>query len=254
CTGVLKHPDGFLLKPIYKEILGASEVSFYQAVANSRNNEPLYAIKCFLPKYFGTTVAKINMKEIKFLKLEDVSEGLIKPCVMDVKIGARTWDPNASAIKREIEEGKYASCKKTFGFCVPGYQLYDIVSGQFNKQSKQHCRTLNNETLPSAFREYLNWTCGLGHLLRDKFIEKLEELLQWWQIQRIYHIYSSSILLLYDAQDLEQYLVKTKALESLPLVRVYMIDFAHTFPAYDHQVDHNYINGLCSLIQILKNL
>jgi len=36
--------------------------------------------------------------------LQDVVEGLEKPCVMDMKIGAITWNPTASPSKIEKEK------------------------------------------------------------------------------------------------------------------------------------------------------
>ena len=42
--------------------------------------------------------------DLKFLKLKDVTEGYLKPCVMDVKIGKQTWEPNATLEKRKAED------------------------------------------------------------------------------------------------------------------------------------------------------
>lgn len=45
---------------------------------------------------------------------------------MDIKIGQRTWDPLADEEKRKCEESKYYECKQGLGFCIPGFQIYDL--------------------------------------------------------------------------------------------------------------------------------
>lgn len=64
-----------------------------------------------------------------FMKLENLTRGIQLPCVMDIKIGQRTWDPLADEEKIKIEESKYYECKQGLGFCIPGFQVYDL--GEF---------------------------------------------------------------------------------------------------------------------------
>jgi len=42
-----------------------------------------------------------------YLVLGDITEGYALPSVMDVKIGSRTWGPDAPMKKRQQEDKKY---------------------------------------------------------------------------------------------------------------------------------------------------
>ena len=42
---------------------------------------------------------------------ENLTAGLVSPCVMDIKIGARTYGPDAKESKRIQEDAKYQGTK-----------------------------------------------------------------------------------------------------------------------------------------------
>lgn len=42
--------------------------------------------------------------DVKFIILEDVTNDIAEPCVMDIKMGRQTWDPEASLEKRKNED------------------------------------------------------------------------------------------------------------------------------------------------------
>lgn len=50
---------------------------------------------------------------------------------MDIKIGQRTWDPLADEEKIKCEQSKYYECKQGLGFCIPGFQVYDLGESSF---------------------------------------------------------------------------------------------------------------------------
>ena len=68
---------------------------------------------------------------------------MAEPCVMDVKIGKRTWDPLASREKREGDDRKYAASKKAYGFAIPGFQVYDIETNELRKFGKDYGKKLD---------------------------------------------------------------------------------------------------------------
>lgn len=72
---------------------------------------------------------------------------MLDPCIMDIKIGKRTWDPLASPEKILAEESKYVDCKQKLGFCIPGFQVYNILTGKLKKMGKDYGKKLNEETL-----------------------------------------------------------------------------------------------------------
>lgn len=71
---------------------------------------------------------------------------MLEPCIMDVKIGKRTWDPLASEEKRNAEEQKYLSCKKNLGLCIPGFQVHSISTGRLKKYDKDYGKNLNEKS------------------------------------------------------------------------------------------------------------
>ena len=50
-----------------------------------------------------------------YLVLEDLTQGMRRPCVMDIKIGAQTYGPDASPAKQRQEDSKYLGTKKPLG-------------------------------------------------------------------------------------------------------------------------------------------
>lgn len=120
-----------------------------------------------------------------------------------------------------------------------------------------HCGACTNQGLfayISAFKHFFNHPHS--SIIIKKTIERLSELLAWWNIQQIIHLYSSSVLLTYDARHLEE-IINGKIIHQDndvgKWVKVYMIDFAHVFPA-NNTKDWNYFLGLSKLIEILKML
>lgn len=70
---------------------------------------------------------------------------MAEPCVIDIKIGSRTWDPLATPEKRKTEELKYAESKRTYGFCITGYQVYSVLSGRIRKYDRDYGKQLGVE-------------------------------------------------------------------------------------------------------------
>lgn len=56
------------------------------------------------------------------MKLEDVTRRFQKPCIMDVKIGQRSYDPFASQEKREQQIRKYPLMEE-IGFLLLGMRV-----------------------------------------------------------------------------------------------------------------------------------
>lgn len=82
-----------------------------------------------------------------------------EPCIIDIKIGKRTWDPMASPEKVLAEEQKYQACKENLGICIPGFQVYDIKSGRIKRYGKDYGKKLNQETVKDG-----NTLLTLAHL------------------------------------------------------------------------------------------
>lgn len=81
--------------------------------------------------------------------------------------------------------------------------------------------------------------------LVSDFLRELHSIRLWFEEQRLFLFFATSLLLVYDADLLEQ---GTSHFN----VRVRMIDFAHVYPAHGMK-DLNYLEGLNNLISIFES-
>ncbi|ENN71064.1 hypothetical protein D910_12421 [Dendroctonus ponderosae] len=122
---------------------------------------------------------------------------------MDIKIGRRTWDPNANHAKIVAEQTKYSKSKRDLGLCIPGFQVYKIKDNKLLKYDKTYGKNLDKDGVREAIKIFLN--ADTHHFCRKLIVQFLSSL---WQIQhfartqRRFRLYSSSILLIYDARRL----------------------------------------------------
>lgn len=103
--GLLKSDDdGSVLKPGGSPMCAAREIRFYEQLQTTTDPN-LQFLKEFTSDFHGTQTLNVGNKAVKFIKLTDLTHGMLEPCVMDLKMGRRTWDPMATEEKRNAEEG-----------------------------------------------------------------------------------------------------------------------------------------------------
>lgn len=214
--GLLKNlDDGSILKPAGKVLCGVREIKFYETIQAATTEKDLFPLKDFIPHYKGHLKLPIDGKPVEFIKLSDLTHGMLEPCIMDVKIGCRTWDPLATPEKRKAEESKYQACKQNLGMCIPGFQVYSIVNGRRMRYGKEYGKKLTEVTVKDAFRKFLNADSGLCRQLLMQFLSDLWNIQKWARTQTTYRLYSSSVLLVYDARRLKPVLqYQSKSLNS----------------------------------------
>lgn len=139
--------DGSVLKAAVKPICGAREIQFYENLMDELSDPSIEALRKLVPEYRGTVKMSFRGKFIDFIKLRDISHDMDEPCVMDIKIGKRTWDPMATPAKILAEEQKYEACKQHLGFCIPGFQVFDIKSCRVKRYGKEYGKKLNQNTV-----------------------------------------------------------------------------------------------------------
>ncbi|KAI4874270.1 hypothetical protein NFI96_028449 [Prochilodus magdalenae] len=121
-VGILQHPDGTVLKQLQPPPRGPREMQFYKQVYAQDCTDPqLLALQQHLPKYYGTWASSESPNEV-YLKLEDVTQRFARPCIMDVKIGRKSYDPFASREKREEQIRKYPPMEEV-GFLLLGMRV-----------------------------------------------------------------------------------------------------------------------------------
>jgi len=88
--------------------------------------------------------------------------------------------------------------------------------------------------------DFVNGTLGLKSGLVNRILELLRKIRSWFENQRRYNFYGSSILITYDAYKLEE--------GEDPKVQVRMIDFSYVLSSTAK--DENYIGALEKLIKV----
>lgn len=104
--GLLKSvDDGSILKPGGSPMCAAREIKFYEQLLTTTDLN-LQPLKEFTSEFRGTQTLNIGQKTVRFIKLQDLTHGMLEPCVIDLKMGRRTWDPMATEEKKQAEDGK----------------------------------------------------------------------------------------------------------------------------------------------------
>jgi len=250
--------EGLVLKPIQAGARGLREAAFYKNISSS--SDPSIALFYqFVPQYFGISrKVQEDGTKAEFLMMENLTCDFKLPCIMDVKIGARTWGPDSSPEKQASQDASYSGTKKPFGFSVPGLAVYrgtEIKDGEKGEQvlhGKEFGRSLSVETIHSLLPIFLAQDIrpNAAKRLAKVFVEKLHKIQALFQVQTVFHFFGSSLLFVYDASaclsaEDEDLLERSASIK--------MIDFAHVWPA-EGRVDENYLNGVNSLVSLFQKI
>lgn len=114
----------------------------------------------------------------------------------------------------------------------------------------------------SALYSFLNEDVGIRCGLLNSIIQQLKRIHSWFQRQRHFLFFASSVLLAYDADKLKFFLNSHYGepwrldvpRENSPSIYVTMIDFAHVLPNLNNELDTNYVESLEKLIDVFENL
>ncbi|RLN44936.1 hypothetical protein BBJ28_00017275 [Nothophytophthora sp. Chile5] len=253
CAGLKAH-GGRILKPFQSNRRGEREQEFYERVFVTEKDSPNYTtLRPLLPKYYGTVVIPEpkdgetapppnGMHPGKYLALEDLTWGRPWPCIMDVKMGTRSFEDDASAEKIAYERQKFP-LQEAVGFRIQGIKVFDPKQRQYVEFDKHFGRGITSaEALASAFRNFFP--------PNDK--TKAAALLQaaWFQEQQDVEFIASSFLFLYNGEP-------TATAEDLPVADaadIRLIDFAHVTHPSPGQRDEGVLTGIATLIQCFREL
>lgn len=244
---ILTNKDGYILKPIQAGPRGEREIQFYRTITEATDSS-LKQFQPFIPSFYGSC----TKKDGQFMMIENATMRMTRPCIMDIKIGAKTYGPDASAEKAAKQDASYAGTKKPFGFSVLGMSVYHgAKKDEFKVLNKEYGKSLNKDNIEDFVNVFFDKAneSEMTQALLSVFLGRLKAIQEMYSNQRVFHIFGSSILFVYDASILLESAASSEAIDSSVVVK--MIDFAHVHPA-NKQPDQNYNFGLANLIKTLE--
>lgn len=187
--------DGYILKALQKPPRGERELCFYQQVSDEMcADHYLQMLKPFLPHFAG----KVDRDEGSYLKLSNLIEGYLKPCVLDLKMGCVTYDCMATPEKIVAELNKFPPARQ-LGFQITGMMIYDPVKETYKKLSKEYSRKLTEETMvPDGLGLFFQLEKERKNSLLNQLLCKLKKLEQWFSVQKKFSFIASSLLITYE--------------------------------------------------------
>jgi len=210
-----------------------AECEFYSKF--QENTEILHHIKQYFPRV-------IEIRDIGHLKLEDLTHGYNKPCVMDIKMGTRSYGEDANPMKKSymLSQDKSTTSYK-FGLRIIGLRTYHKPTSQYISLTRSAANSIClRDQLEKRLLDFFHNGYHLRSDVINHFVEKLEILLSWMETQQLFRFYSSSLLFVFEGDG------------EVLKADVRMIDFAHVFPIKDGGIDDGYVKGLTTLIACLK--
>lgn len=203
--GLLEHNDGTILKALQKPPRGTRELEFYKRIFDKDcTDTDVLQLQQFLPYYYGAHEFQ-EYPGVTYLKLENLVSKFRKPCVVDIKMGKKTYDPEAGPAKIAREMTKFPYVEK-FGFQFTGMQTYDPVEDKMKFYDKFFCRKLGeDEVLKKGLGTYFSIKHGLRKDAIRDLLTKLYQIETWFKTQRKFSFYASSLLMVYegDQQDFD---------------------------------------------------
>lgn len=247
-------PPNLVLKPVQsKEFRGLREVFLYEAIKlattdatkwlipflkhvfDARELRLLKQLSKFTVSYHGV----VSLHASRYIGLDDMTAGFTRPCIMDVKLGTQTYEPDASNDKKMRERSKYPQ-QEEFGFRLVGMRTTHDDGAKTQSRDKRYGRSLS--TREAVLHMLVTFFRGADWQALSLIEQQLKGQLHWFKENDRFAFYSSSILIVYEGSG-------TKFATS---PRVNMVDFGHV--RFQDGGDPGYRHGLQTLVSMLEDL
>ena len=199
--GPLVDDSGNFYKPLQSDDRGSKEVFFYTSFS-SNTNIPNH-IRRFFPTFHGTQLIEASNGSGKqpHLVLQDIFSGRLNPSIIDIKIGSRTWYPQASEDyiqKCFMKDTKRSSL--ALGFRIDGLQIYESEGSGFWKPDRKLIHKFTAEDVRLVLRRFISSNsfagvdpdCTFASTIyggSGGILAQLLELKEWFEHQTILHFY-----------------------------------------------------------------
>eukprot|EP00727_Mastigamoeba_balamuthi_P010216 m51a1_g5817 putative inositol hexakisphosphate kinase 3 (255) ;mRNA; f:214847-216666 len=223
---------------VYKPNTNPKEHAFYTHVNATKG---LLSELGLVPKFYGVGPGTSDASSAQqYLIIEDVVCRFKKPCILDMKIGTRTWHDECTPAKREAHIAQDAQCTTSkYGFRFCGMKVWDPQTGMARKFPRKYgWDCLTDESMGVALREFLSAARDRRAVV-SALLHRLDAEEGGWEL------IASSLLMAYEAEAEEEARGRQEPL-------LVMIDFAHATwkgPAFR---DEGYLAGLDNLSRFLR--
>mmetsp|Transcript_11887 Transcript_11887/g.35729 ORF Transcript_11887/g.35729 Transcript_11887/m.35729 type:complete len:333 (+) Transcript_11887:240-1238(+) len=250
----MSRSNGVVLKPAQSKERGLREICFYETMTHRNllwpdptavgRQEQFAGLKPFLCGYHGAVTLDIPCVDSQcYVVLDDCTNHMRRPCALDIKLGTRSTEDDATLGKQRKSLAKYP-CQSEFGCRLVGMRVWSRRQNQYLDYSKAWGCSLRDETAICHGLGAFFGGCAeeRKRLLIADFGRKLHSLLDWFEQQKKLSFVSSSLLFIYDAEPDSQYFDS----------ELKLIDFTHVQSR--DLPDFGCMQGIRSIIRLLRRM